>query len=76
MEYFSFTTFYLNTNMNKPIFINTNHLTEKQKCVLALEQALARDFGNYCIHELEKRLMKLSIVSLGEYDEWMKNRDD
>jgi len=62
--------------MNKPIFINTNHLTEKQKCVLALEQALARDFGNYRIHELEKRLMKLSIVSLGEYDEWMKNRDD
>jgi hypothetical protein len=76
MEYFSFTTFYLNTNMNKPIFINTNHLTEKQKCVLALEQALARDFGSYRIHELEKRLMKLSIVSLGEYDEWMKNRDD
>ena len=50
--------------MNKPIFVDTSHLTEAQKCVLALEQALAHGHSEYRIHELKERLMKLSIVAL------------
>ena len=50
--------------MNKPIFVDTSHLTEAQKCILALEQAFAHGHGEYRIHELKERLMKLSIVAL------------
>jgi len=50
--------------MNRPIFVDTSHLTEAQKCVLALEQALAHGHSEYRIHELKERLMKLSIVAL------------
>ena len=53
--------------MNRPIFVDTSHLTEAQKCVLALEQALAHGHSEYRIHELKERLMKLSIMTL--YDE-------
>ena len=50
--------------MNKPIYVDTSNLTEAQKCILALEQALAHGHGEYRIHELKERLMKLSIVAL------------
>ena len=50
--------------MNRPIFVDTSHLTEAQKCVLALEQAFALGHSEYRIHELKERLMKLSIVAL------------
>ena len=53
--------------MHKPIFKDTSHLTEEQKCVLALQQALEQEHGEYRIHELKERLMKLSIMTL--YDE-------
>ena len=53
--------------MNKPIYVDTSHLTEAQKCVLALEQAFALGHSEYRIHELKERLMKLSIMTL--YDE-------
>ena len=52
--------------MNRPIFVDTSHLTEAQKCVLALEQALAHGHSEYRIHELKERLMKLSIVALDD----------
>ena len=55
--------------MNKPIYVDTSHLTEAQKCVLALEQAFALGHSEYRIHELKERLMKLSIVALdNEFD--------
>ena len=55
--------------MNRPIYVDTSHLTEAQKCVLALEQALAHGHSEYRIHELKERLMKLSIVALdNEFD--------
>ena len=50
--------------MNKPIFRDTNHLTEEQKCILALQQALEQEHGEYRIHELHERLMKFSIMNL------------
>ena len=62
--------------MNKPIFVDTSHLTEEQKCILALEQALAHDHSAYRIHELRERLMRLSIMTINdrviveEEDEW------
>ena len=52
--------------MNKPIFVDTSHLTEAQKCILALEQAFAHGHGEYRVHELRERLMKLSIVALDD----------
>jgi hypothetical protein len=50
--------------MNRPIFGNTSHLTEEQKCLLALEQALEQGHGEYRIHELQDRLLKFSIMNL------------
>ena len=50
--------------MNKPIFRDTSHLTEEQKCILALQQALEQEHGEYRIHELQERLMKFSIMNL------------
>jgi hypothetical protein len=50
--------------MNKPIFRDTSHLTEEQKCVLALQQALEQEHGEYRIHELQDRLLKFSIMNL------------
>ena len=52
--------------MNKPIYVDTSHLTEAQKCVLALEQAFALGHSEYRIHELKERLMKLSILALDD----------
>ena len=52
--------------MNKPIFRDTSDLTELQKCVLALEQAIAHDHREYRILELRERLMKLSIMTLDD----------
>ena len=52
--------------MNRPIFVDTSHLTEEQKCILALEQALAHNHNEYRIHELRERLMKLSIMTLDD----------
>ena len=52
--------------MNKPIFRDTSHLTEEQKCVLALQQALEQEHGEYRIHELQDRLLKFSIMNLDE----------
>ena len=54
--------------MNKPIFRDTSHLTEEQKCILAIEQAMAQGHGEYRIHELRERLMKLSIMTLDDED--------
>ena len=62
--------------MNRPIFIDTSNLTERQKCILALEQALAHNHSEYRIHELRERLMRLSIMTINdrviveEEDEW------
>ena len=50
--------------MNKPIFKDTSHLTEEQKCVLALQQALEQEHEEHRIHELQDRLMKFSIMNL------------
>ena len=50
--------------MNIPIFRDTRHLTEEQKCLLALEQALEQEHGEHRIHELRERLMKFSIMNL------------
>ena len=55
--------------MNRPIFKDTSHLTEEQKCILAIEQAIAQEHGEHRIYELRERLMKLSIKNLGEEDE-------
>ena len=54
--------------MNRPIFRDTSNLTEEQKCILAIEQALAQGHGEYRIHELRERLMKLSIMTLDDED--------
>ena len=50
--------------MNRPIYRDTSNLTEEQKCILALQQALEQEHGEYRIHELHERLMKLSIMNL------------
>ena len=50
--------------MDRPIFRDTRHLTEKQKCLLALEQALEQEHGEYRIHELQDKLLKFSIMNL------------
>ena len=50
--------------MNKPIFVDTSHLTEAQKCILALEQAISNGHRESRVHELKERLMKLSIMTL------------
>ena len=52
--------------MNKPIFVDTSHLTEAQKCILALEQAFALGHSEYRVLELKERLMKLSILALDD----------
>ena len=52
--------------MNRPIFRDTSNLTEKQKCILAIEQAIAQGHGEYRIYELHERLMKLSIMTLDD----------
>ena len=49
--------------MKRPIFVDTSHLTEEQKCILAIEQALSHH-NEYRVEELRHRLMKLSIMSL------------
>ena len=49
--------------MKRPIFVDTSHLTEEQKCILALEQALSKH-NEYRVEELRHRLMKLSIMTL------------
>ena len=50
--------------MNRPIFRDTSHLTEEQKCILALQQALEQEHGEHRIHALRERLMKFSIMNL------------
>ena len=50
--------------MNRPIFRDTRHLTEEQKCLLALEQALEQEHGEHRIYELQDRLLKFSIMNL------------
>ena len=50
--------------MDRPIFRDTRHLTEEQKCLLALEQALKQEHGEHRIYELRERLMKFSIMNL------------
>ena len=52
--------------MNRPIFKDTSHLTEEQKCILAIEQAIAQEHGEHRIYELRERLMKLSIMTLDD----------
>jgi hypothetical protein len=52
--------------MNRPFYRDTSHLTEEQKCILALEQAMVQGHGEHRIEELRERLMKFSIMSLDE----------
>ena len=52
--------------MNRPIYRDTSDLTEEQKCILAIEQAIAQGHGEYRIYELRERLMKLSIMTLDD----------
>ena len=54
--------------MNKPIYVDTSNLTERQKCILALEQAISDGHREIRIHELQERLMRLSIMSLDDND--------
>jgi|TARA_Y100000296_G_scaffold79854_1_gene104451 hypothetical protein len=46
--------------MNKPVFKDTKHLTERRKCALALAQALEEVHPRYRIIELTERLMSYS----------------
>ncbi len=55
--------------MNRPIFRDTSDLTEEQKCILAIEQAIAQGHGEYRIYELRERLMKLSIMTLDDEED-------
>ena len=50
--------------MNRPIFRDTSHLTEEQKCILALQQALEQGHEEHRIHELQDKLLKFSIMNL------------
>ena len=50
--------------MNRPIFVDTSHLTEEQKCILALQQVLEQEHGEHRIYELQDRLLKFSIMNL------------
>ena len=52
--------------MNNPIYVDTSHLTEKQKCILALEQAISNGHRESRVHELQERHMKLSIMTLND----------
>ena len=54
--------------MNNPIYVDTSHLTERQKCILALEQAISNGHRESRVHELKERLMKLSIMTLDDDD--------
>ena len=53
--------------MKRPIYVDTSHLTEEQKCILAIEQALSLH-NEYRVEELRHRLMKLSIMTLNDDD--------
>jgi len=55
--------------MNRPIYRDTSNLTEEQKCILAIEQAIAQGHGEYRIYELRERLMKLSIMTLDDEED-------
>ena len=55
--------------MNRPIYRDTSDLTEEQKCILAIEQAIAQSHGEYRIYELRERLMKLSIMTLDDEED-------
>ena len=55
--------------MNKPIYVDTSNLTERQKCILALEQAISQGHRETRIHELRERLMRLSIMTLDDDDD-------
>ena len=63
MEYILPKSFYINSSMKRPIYVDTSHLTEEQKCILAIEQALSLH-NEYRVEELRHRLMKLSIMTL------------
>ena len=45
--------------MNRPFYKDTSHLTEEQKCTLALKQAIEQGHSEYRICELRERLWKL-----------------
>ena len=63
MEYILHRTFYINSSMSKPIYVDTSYLTEEQKFILEIEFIIARK-SKFRLEELKQRLMKLSIVSL------------
>ena len=54
--------------MNRPIFKDTRHLSIREKCALALAQALEEDHGDIRVHVLYTRLMKFSIMGLNDYE--------
>ena len=54
--------------MNRQIFKDTPHLSEREKCALALAQALEENHGDVRVHALSTRLMKFSIM-------WLKDNE-
>ena len=69
MEYIFPRTFYINSSMSsKSIYLDTSFLTKEQKFILEIEAIIARR-SEYRLEELKQRLMKLSIVSLGDASE-------
>ena len=69
MEYILHRTFYINSSMSsKSIYLDTSFLTTEQKFILEIEAIIARR-SKYRLEELKQRLMKLSIVSLGDASE-------
>ena len=69
MEYILYRTFYINNSMSsKSIYLDTSFLTTEQKFILEIEAIIARR-SKYRLEELKQRLMKLSIVSLGDAGE-------
>ena len=74
MEYILPKSFYLNTNMNRPIFKDTRHLSEREKCALDLAQALEENHGEIRVHALSTRLMRFSIMCLND-DEPLDDRE-
>ena len=69
MEYIFPRTFYINSSMSsKSIYLDTSFLTKEQKFILEIEAIIARR-SEYRLEELKQRLMKLSIVSLGDSSE-------
>lgn len=73
MERIPSKSIYLNTSMDRQVFKDISHLTERQKIALALAHALEDNHSEYRVQELTRRLMRFSILGLDDneifYDE-------